>query len=151
MSTSKGEGNTAYIDPLSLKDSSYRRRKKSDIFSLGVILWEISSGKIPCEGATTNYEVLLYRLNGSRDSPFPGTSECYINLYSKCWDEDPDKRPSCEEVNRQLKSLVTQSLELKIGNTGATALAEVETNLSLAFASQSNMSQGQSSNNIYRE
>src|SRR6185312_17063261 len=97
----------AYIDPLSFKDKSYRRGKKSDIFSLGVILWEISSGKIPCEGATTNYEVLLYRLNGSRDSAFPGTSKYYINLYSKCWDENPDKRPACEKVSEILKSLIT--------------------------------------------
>ena len=133
MSTSKGEGNTAYIDPLSFKNSSYRRGKKSDIFSLGVILWEISSGKLPCQGAATNYEVFLYRLNDSHDldSTFPGTSECYINLYSECWDENPDKRPICEKVNKVLKSLLTQSLvytldlsNCNIGNTGATALAK---------------------------
>ena len=75
MSTSKDERNMAYIDPLSFKNKSYKRGKQSDIFSLGVILWEISSGKLPCEGATTSYEVFLYRLNGSRDSSFPGTSE----------------------------------------------------------------------------
>jgi len=83
MSTSKDEGNMAYVDPLSFKDKSYKYGKQSDIFSLGVILWEISSGKIPCEGVTTNYEILLYRLNGSRDSPFPGTSKQYIDLYSQ--------------------------------------------------------------------
>src|SRR6185312_17157339 len=71
MSTSKGEGNMAYIDPLSFKDEFYKCGKQSDIFSLGVILWEISSGKIPCGGVTTNYGISLYRLNGSRDSPFP--------------------------------------------------------------------------------
>src|SRR6185312_2768364 len=139
MSTSKGEGNMAYIDPLSFKDKSYKRGKQSDIFSLGVILWEISSGKIPCEGVTTNYEILLYRLNGSRDSPFPGTSEQYIDLYSKCWDEDPNRRPSSETVNTLLKLLITPSstytLDLskcKIGNTGATVLAKtLESNFSL--------------------
>ena len=106
MSTSKGEGNVAYLDPLSFKDKSYKRGKQSDIFSLGVILWEISSGKIPCQGVTTNYGILLYRLNGSRDPPFPGTSEPYIDLYSKCWDEDPNKRPSSETVNELQSYLV---------------------------------------------
>src|SRR5581483_9290285 len=140
MSTSKGEGNMAYIDPLSFKDKSYKHGKQSDIFSLGVILWEISSGKIPCEGVTTNYEILLYRLNGSRDSPFPGTPEQYIDLYSKCWDEDPNRRPSSETVNRLLKLLITSSstytLDLskcQIGNTEATALAKaLESNFSLS-------------------
>src|SRR6185312_13357871 len=108
MSTSKGEGNMAYIDPLSFKDESYKRGKQSDIFSLGVILWEISSGKIPCGGVITIYQILLCRLNGFRDSPFPGTPESYIDLYSKCWDEDPNKRPAIETVNELLKSLITQ-------------------------------------------
>ena len=142
MSTSKGEGNMAYIDPLSFKDKSYKRGKQSDIFSLGVILWEISSGKIPCEGVTTNYEILLYRLNGSRDSPFPGTSKQYIDLYSGCWDEDPNRRPSSETVNKLLKLLTNPSalssykLDLskcQIGNTEATVLAKaLESNFSLS-------------------
>src|SRR6185436_20136248 len=140
MSTSKGEGNMAYIDPLSFKDKSYKRGKQSDIFSFGVILWEISSGKIPCEGVTTNYEILLYRLNGSHDSPFPGTSEQNIDLYSKCWNEDPNGRPSSETVNRLLKLLITPPStytldlsECQIGNTEATILAKaLESNFSLS-------------------
>ena len=107
MTTSECKGSAAYTDPLSFKEVSYKRGKKSDIFSLGVILWEISSGKLPCQGATRINEIFIYRLNGSRDSPFPGTSECYINLYSKCWDENPDKRPACEKVSEILKSLIT--------------------------------------------
>ena len=50
VSTSRGEGSTAYIDPVTFENESYKRGIKSDIFSLGVILWEISSGKSPCEG-----------------------------------------------------------------------------------------------------
>ena len=49
MSSSIGEGTTAYRDPLSLRDQSYKRGKESDIFSLGVLFWEISSGQIPCK------------------------------------------------------------------------------------------------------
>src|SRR5205085_11092896 len=139
MSKSKGERNMAYIDPLSFKNKSYKRGKQSDIFSLGVILWEISSGKIPCEGVTTNHEILLYRLNGSYDSPFPGTSEQYIDLYSKCWNEDPNRHPSSETVNRLLKLLITPSTytldlsECQIWNTEATVLAKaLESNFSLS-------------------
>src|SRR5438128_1289664 len=98
MSTSRGDGNLTYKDPALFKGVSYKHGKKSDIFSFGVILWEISSGKTPCEGHTQSYEIVLYRLKGSRDLPSHGTPEEYINLYSECWDEDPDKRPSCENV-----------------------------------------------------
>src|SRR5438128_9905521 len=103
MSTSKSEGREAYKDPLSFTDPSYRRGKKSDVFSLGVILWEISSGKLPCKGFTMIADIVIFRLNGSRDEPVPGTPEKYIELYSECWDKDPDKRPSCEEIYKTLE------------------------------------------------
>src|SRR6185312_5301705 len=140
MSTSKHEGNMAYIDPLCFKDEYYKRGKQSDIFSLGVILWEMSSGKIPCQGVTTTHGLFLKRLNGFRDPPFPGTPQQYIDLYSKCWDEDPNKRPSSETVNTLLKLLITPpstyTLNLRrcqIGNTEATILAKaLESNFSLS-------------------
>src|SRR6185312_6216818 len=98
MSTSRGEGTAAYRDPLSFNDRSYKRGKKSDIFSLGVVLWEISSGKLPCEGCTQSFEVFKYRQQGYRDPPFDETPEAYIMLYSKCWSEDSNNRPLCEEI-----------------------------------------------------
>src|SRR6185436_12633250 len=101
-SKSRGDGAPAYRDPVAWKDSSYQRGKRSDIFSLGVLLWEISSGQIPCNGRTGTADIILYRLKGFRDSPFPGTSEEYINLYSECWDEDPNKRPWCTNVYMRL-------------------------------------------------
>ncbi|PKC71487.1 kinase-like protein, partial [Rhizophagus irregularis] len=36
-----------YIDPNKFEQKNYKFNKKSDIYSLGVILWEISSGKPP--------------------------------------------------------------------------------------------------------
>ncbi|RIB23443.1 kinase-like domain-containing protein [Gigaspora rosea] len=46
-SNSKVHGMAAYIDPQCFFDEKYRRDMKSDIYSFGVILWEISSGKPP--------------------------------------------------------------------------------------------------------
>ncbi|CAG8508073.1 1835_t:CDS:2 [Paraglomus occultum] len=72
--TSKGAGNAAYIDPLRLIDPSYIRGKESDIFSVGVILWEISSGEIPYAGYDDTY-VAIERFHGRRHPIFPGTPE----------------------------------------------------------------------------
>src|SRR5438128_4070890 len=132
MSTSKGEGTDAYKDPLSLTTTKYKRGKKSDIFSIGVLLWEISSGKLPCEGRTRNHEVIIYRQNGFRDPPFPGTPTEYIKLYSECWSQDADERPSCGEIYKQLIFLFKQispgkMLDLSskpIGDEGAMTLAK---------------------------
>ena len=130
-SKSKDDGHAAYKDPVTFEDVTYKRGKKSDIFSLGVILWEVSSGKSPCEGRTQGFEIVLYRLKGLRDPPFPETPEKYIELYSKCWDEDPNKRPSSEEVYNQLKYLYDEQFGKKlklskcnIGDTEIIALAK---------------------------
>ena len=87
MSKSRDEGSPAYKDPLSLKNVSYHRGKKSDIFSLGVILWEISSGKVPCGGRTEAFDIVTYRLNDYRDPPLLGTPIEYASLYVDCWAE----------------------------------------------------------------
>lgn len=102
MSTSHGNGHTAYIDPSSFKFDSYRRGKKSDIFSLGVLLWEVSSGKKPCNECTKSHEIVIYRMKGFRDNPVPGVPEEYVKLYEQCWDEDPEKRPTSEQVHNTL-------------------------------------------------
>src|SRR5438128_7904215 len=109
MSTSKGGGTVAYKDPLCFKGEKYRRGKKSDIFGLGVILWELSSGQNPCDGCIESHEIVIYRLRGSRDKAVLGTSEEYIKLYSECWHENPDKRPFCEEVHNRLDLLKKHS------------------------------------------
>src|SRR6185312_15177948 len=104
MSQSHGLGTVRYKDPKSFEDEAYIRGGKSDIFSLVVILWEISSGKVSCASRTDD-RVVVYRLRGFRDDPFPGTPEEYEKLYMECWDEDPDERPFCENVYKRLKML----------------------------------------------
>src|SRR6185312_5683516 len=119
MSKSHGYGAPAYKDPVSWENNSYKRGKKADIFSLGVILWEISSGQMPCEGHTESIRIIVYRLKGSRDPPFSGTPEEYVNLYSECWNEDPSKRSSCEYVYEQLMyyDKLNDLLEIEPNNT----------------------------------
>ena len=99
MSSATGEGTAAYRDPLSFRNQPYKRGKKSDIFSLGVLFWEISSGEIPCKDCAS---VTEYRKKGYQDSPSTETPEIYVQLYSTCWSENPEERPSCKEIHKQL-------------------------------------------------
>src|SRR5438128_1747785 len=96
-SRSNNGGTYAYLDPRCFYDDFIKRDKKSDIFSFGVVLWEISSKKPPCNGLKDNNAIQIFRLNSKRDAPVLGTPKDYIELYSKCWNDDPEKRPSCEQ------------------------------------------------------
>jgi serine/threonine protein kinase len=96
-SNSISNGMPAYIDPQYYMRDKYERNKKSDIFSLGMILWEISSEKEPFSG-DNNYQIILKISNGVREKRVDGTPESYFKLYTECWDEDPEKRPNIDQV-----------------------------------------------------
>ena len=69
------KGTLPYVDPRCLSDPSIKRDEKSDIFSFGVVLWEISGGKKPCNGLQDYNGIVVYRLKGSRDTPVSGCRE----------------------------------------------------------------------------
>jgi hypothetical protein len=101
---------TSYVEPQFFVGANYVRNKKSDIYSLGVILWEISSGCPPF--LTIPYYSLIYKVsNGLRERPIRGTPEEYVNLYQKCWEEDPNLRPNIVEVINTLENILSKVIE----------------------------------------
>ncbi|GBC07357.1 hypothetical protein RclHR1_07400004 [Rhizophagus clarus] len=74
--------------------------KKNDVYSVGILLWEISSGKPPF-GDNCSFELVIKIINGYREQIIPNTPVDYSKLYTECWDDDPAKRPSmCDVVKR---------------------------------------------------
>ncbi|CAG8585395.1 7334_t:CDS:2 [Funneliformis caledonium] len=87
-----------YIEPNVLANPSYPRDKRSDIYSLGLLMYEISSERAPFSSFRHNFEVAKKILSGSRDKPILGTPIEYIDLYEQCWDNDPMARPTVDGV-----------------------------------------------------
>ncbi|RIB24276.1 kinase-like domain-containing protein [Gigaspora rosea] len=93
LSTSVTRGMPEYIDPQCFRNNSYPRDMKSDIYSFGVILWEISSGHPPFKFFENGYAIAIHVFNGGREVSVEGTPIKYENLYKQCWDNDPRVRP----------------------------------------------------------
>lgn len=101
---------TSYVEPQFFTGSNYVRNKKSDIYSLGVLLWEISSGYPPF--LTIPYYSLIYKVsNGLREEPISGTPLEYVNLYQKCWYVDPNIRPTSDEIVNTLEKILSKIIE----------------------------------------
>ncbi|GBB84910.1 hypothetical protein RclHR1_01150014 [Rhizophagus clarus] len=103
---SKGNmyGMIEYVEPQCFKNIKYKKDKKSDIYSLGVLLWEISSGRPPFSDCSRNL-LSHYIEKGNREEPFEGTPPKYQELYQKCWDGESESRPDIEEVHEILSQL----------------------------------------------
>ncbi|KAF0458585.1 kinase-like protein [Gigaspora margarita] len=98
-------GTPAYVEPQCLEDPDYIRDKKSDIYSFGFILWEISSGKEPFQSIRSADAIQILIYQGKREQPVDGTPEQYIRLYTDCWDDNPAKRPDIKKVLEVLEDL----------------------------------------------
>ena len=91
-SQSKLYGIIPYIDPKHFSrrknnnDSTqiYTMNEKSDVYSVGVLLWEISSGQPPfyIEGEQYGIDLAIEISQGLREKPISGTPEDYVKIYT---------------------------------------------------------------------
>ena len=82
---SKIFGVLPYIDPKTLnnQNKNYKLDKKSDVYSIGVLMWQISSGYRPFYAEGANYDIALTLdiISEKREEIINGTPTEYSNLY----------------------------------------------------------------------
>ncbi|RIA84165.1 kinase-like domain-containing protein [Glomus cerebriforme] len=93
----KAYGVIPYVDPILFNNESHLT-KKSDIYSLGVLFWELMSRSSPFnfEKRNDHGSIILGIYNGMREDRIQGT---------KCWRHEPDERPNIHQVISELKSI----------------------------------------------
>ncbi|UZO03530.1 uncharacterized protein OCT59_023937 [Rhizophagus irregularis] len=87
-----------YIAPEVLNGEPYT--SSSDIYSLGVIMAELSSGKPPFYNKKHDLSLALAICNGLRPEFGKGTPEFYKKLAYKCMSANPNERPAAEELKK---------------------------------------------------
>src|SRR3989440_8150532 len=85
-----------YLAPEVLSRKPYT--KESDIYSFGMIMWEFTTGKKPFHDRSHNHILISDILKGERPQITDDTPEFYAELMKKCWDHDPENRPTAEEI-----------------------------------------------------
>ncbi|PKC01777.1 kinase-like protein, partial [Rhizophagus irregularis] len=87
-----------YIAPEIFKGSAFS--KEADVYSLGMIMWELTTGCKPFSNVKHDHSLIYKILDGKRPKITKDTPECYANLMKSCWDPDPKKRPSIKEIRK---------------------------------------------------
>ncbi|EXX57518.1 Kic1p [Rhizophagus irregularis DAOM 197198w] len=85
-----------YIAPEVLRGKPYT--KAADIYSLGVIMWEFTSGVPAFNNRPHDFNLSLDICRGLRPEIIEGTEPDYEELMKRCWNTDPKKRPTADEL-----------------------------------------------------
>jgi serine/threonine protein kinase len=88
-------GVAPYVAPEILKGAA--SSKESDIYSLGMIMWELTTGCKPFANVE-DINIMYKTLDGKRPEITNDTPEFFANLMKRCWDSNPLKRPTIHEV-----------------------------------------------------
>ncbi|RGB36184.1 kinase-like domain-containing protein [Rhizophagus diaphanus] len=96
-------GNLPYIAPEIFEGKGYDF--SSDIYSIGMLMWEISSGKSPFIEERDKYGFVMKIINGFRPEVLPGTPLEYRELMEQCWDADLTKRPDINTLFNKIKHI----------------------------------------------
>ncbi|CAJ0833609.1 8167_t:CDS:2, partial [Entrophospora sp. SA101] len=95
-SASQLAGMLPYIDPQCFSKKAYKKNKKSDVYSVGVLLWELTSNQPPFSNLEDyrRFTLALDISQGIREEPIPNT---------------PDDRPDIQYVETRLNGMVSSS------------------------------------------
>jgi serine/threonine protein kinase len=107
--TAKCVGSPAWMAPEVIANGTHIS-PPSDIFSFGVVLWEILTGQVPWQSCTPIHIVYQVFSNAARPSmpspPLPSVPPGYIDLIEECWAQAPEDRLTCSNVVLRLKQIL---------------------------------------------
>lgn len=81
---------------------------KADVYSFGIILWEIIAAKKPFDGLNRDqfYERVVH--GGERPPLNKKWPQELSQLLTECWSEDIEKRPTFSAIVRRLDAMLAQ-------------------------------------------
>ncbi|CAH1241983.1 SLC15A4 [Branchiostoma lanceolatum] len=92
-------GTYMYMAPEVYAVSRHKYTRKADIFSLGLMLWELWYGEIIYKGTPLPLQEFIKEVADGRRPAFPeGAEPIYFwrNLMQECWDGEPARRPPAD-------------------------------------------------------
>ncbi|KAG6482347.1 serine/threonine-protein kinase STY13-like [Zingiber officinale] len=95
-------GTYRWMAPEMIQHRPYNQ--KVDVYSFGIVLWELITGVLPFQNMTAVQAAFAVVNRGVRPSVPPDCLPALSEIMTRCWDANPDVRPSFSEVVTMLES-----------------------------------------------
>jgi serine/threonine protein kinase len=105
-----------WMAPESIENGLYT--SKTDVWSLGVLFWEIMTRGLEPYIGIECLNLLIYLNNGNRLTKSSYMSESMYCLVLKCWRQDPKARPNFKEILFSVQQEVNKISGNNIGKSG---------------------------------
>ena len=115
--------NPRWLAPEVLRGGGATAGRPSDVFSFGIVMWELLTWEIPWGSLRDWNQILIGVVVENQRPPVPQdrrmlpgrredndgfeTLEEYIALMQRCWSSDSDQRPNFKEIIRILQQIKT--------------------------------------------
>ncbi|KAH9693591.1 serine/threonine-protein kinase STY46 [Citrus sinensis] len=114
-------GTYRWMAPEVIEHQPYNHR--ADVFSFGIVLWELVTGKLPYDDLTPLQAAVGVVQKGLRPTIPVHTHPILVDLLERCWQRDPSLRPDFSEITELLQHLA-QRLQTKRGLAQGNAIEE---------------------------
>ncbi|TYH23591.1 hypothetical protein ES288_A03G025900v1 [Gossypium darwinii] len=107
LTTKSGRGTPQWMAPEVLRNEP--SNEKSDVFSFGVILWELMTVSSPWNNLNSLQVVGVVGFMDRRLELPEGLDPQIESIISDCWQSNPENRPSFEDIINRMTGIVQKS------------------------------------------
>ncbi|CAA7400099.1 unnamed protein product [Spirodela intermedia] len=106
LTSNTGKGTPQWMAPEVLRNE--HADEKSDVYSYGVVLWELVTEKIPWDNLNSMQVIGAVGFMNQRLELPEDLDPQWVSIISSCWHSEPNLRPTFQELIERLKDLQRQ-------------------------------------------
>ena len=95
------KGTPAYMAPELLQSNIFT--EKTDVYAYGMVVFEVLAGDIPWRGLNQMQIMMQAGLQKQRPPVPEGAPADLVALMQRCWDHEPDARPTFAAIKAELR------------------------------------------------